>query len=129
MAKTYIIPIDPVAKPRMTQKDKWAKRPIVMRYRAFCDELRLVHKVNIPEDYFHIEFLFRIAMPKSWSKKKKRYMDGRYHQQTPDIDNLIKSFFDAVLEDDRHIARVAGIKLWSSSGSIYLEAFNHKKED
>lgn len=33
-------PIVPVPKPRMTQRDKWQKRPAVMRYRAFCDEVR-----------------------------------------------------------------------------------------
>jgi hypothetical protein len=26
---------------RMTRADKWKQRPAVMRYRAFCDEVRL----------------------------------------------------------------------------------------
>ena len=34
------IPVTPVSKPRMTQRDKWKKRPCVLRYRAYCDALR-----------------------------------------------------------------------------------------
>ena len=32
--------IKPVPKPRMTQRDAWDKRPCVLRYRAFKDEVR-----------------------------------------------------------------------------------------
>lgn len=38
--KEIILDIEPVAKPRMTKKDKWAKRPCVMKYRAYKDMLR-----------------------------------------------------------------------------------------
>jgi len=40
--------INPVPKPRMTQSDKWKKRPPVLRYFAFKDECR-IHDVEIPE--------------------------------------------------------------------------------
>ena len=30
--------ITPVPKPRQTQRDKWKRRDVVMRYRAFADE-------------------------------------------------------------------------------------------
>ena len=33
--------ITPMGKSRMTRADKWKKRPEVLRYRAFCDEVRL----------------------------------------------------------------------------------------
>lgn len=33
-------PILPVPKPRMTQRDVWQKRPVVLRYRKFCDAVR-----------------------------------------------------------------------------------------
>lgn len=36
-----VFDICPLPKPRMTQRDRWAKRPAVLRYRAFCDEVRL----------------------------------------------------------------------------------------
>ena len=45
--ETIEIDICPVAKPRMTQSDKWRERPAVVKYRAFADELRL--KVNLAD--------------------------------------------------------------------------------
>ena len=42
-------PIIPLGKPRMTQRDKWAKRPAVLRYRAFKDECRLHGRDNARE--------------------------------------------------------------------------------
>ncbi len=32
--------IEPMGAPRMTQRDRWAKRPCVLRYHAFKDVLR-----------------------------------------------------------------------------------------
>ena len=39
--KHMIYDITPCPKPRQTQSDKWKKRPPVLRYRAFADEVRL----------------------------------------------------------------------------------------
>jgi hypothetical protein len=57
--------IEPIGKPRMTRSDKWKKRPEVMRYRAFCDEVRL-RKLTMPESGAHVTFV--LPMPASWSK-------------------------------------------------------------
>ena len=38
--KQQIYYINPVSKPRMTQRDVWKKRPVVVKYHAFCDEMR-----------------------------------------------------------------------------------------
>ncbi len=43
-----IFNITPMGKPRMTRADKWKQREVVMRYRAFCDEVRLKN-VAMPE--------------------------------------------------------------------------------
>jgi hypothetical protein len=63
-----IYDITPLGKPRMTRADKWKTRPAVMRYRAFCDEVRL-RKIHLPESGAHITFV--MPMPPSWSKKKR----------------------------------------------------------
>lgn len=34
-----IFNITPMGKPRMTRADKWKQREVVMRYRAFCEEV------------------------------------------------------------------------------------------
>ena len=98
MMKVYHI--QPMGKPRMTRADKWKKRPEVMRYRAFCDHVRLLG-VSLPEAYSHVTFI--LPMPKSWSNKKRAQMNGKPHQGKPDLDNLMKSLMDALFEDDTHI--------------------------
>ena len=110
--------IVPLGKPRMTQRDRWAKRPAVMRYRAFCDLVRANH-VDIRPAGNDITFV--LPMPKSWSKKKKASMEGRPHQQTPDIDNILKALLDAVHEDDAHIWQISARKIWGVTGKITVE--------
>lgn len=109
--------IDPVSKPRMTQRDKWKKRPATSKYWEFKDKIK-EHKVTVPECGAHVTFY--IAIPKSWSKKKKLQFDGEPHQQKPDIDNLIKALLDAVYEDDAHIWNISATKLWSIDGGIEI---------
>lgn len=112
-----IYPITPCPKPRMTQSDKWKKRPPVMRYRAFADEVRL-RGLTVDESRSHV--IFTMPMPKSWSNAKKLQHDGKPHTQKPDIDNLVKALFDALFEDDSHIWRFSAEKQWGQTGSILI---------
>lgn len=111
-----IIAIEPVPKPRMVKSDRWRGRPAVTRYWAFCDELRLKWgRRDVPD---RMVLKFSITMPKSWSAKKRLEMGGKPHQQRPDIDNLLKSFLDALCEDDSYIYDVRVEKYWAEQGSI-----------
>jgi Holliday junction resolvase RusA-like endonuclease len=102
----------------MTRSDKWKKRPAVMRYRAFADQVRAL-SVKLPEGGADITFF--VQMPKSWSpKKQKEYLHTR-HQQKPDLSNLLKALEDAVYGDDSHIWHYSTIrKLWSDKGGIEI---------
>lgn len=113
-----IYPIIPYPKPRMTRSDKWKKRDCVLRYRAFCDECRL-RGVDIPPAGASIHFI--LPMPSSWSQKKRESMNGKPHQQKPDIDNLVKALADACHQDDSHIWHYAGLKkTWGQTGQIII---------
>lgn len=112
-----IYEINPVAKPRMTRRDKWAQRPAVMRYRMFCDHFRLVVR-TLPET-FHVTF--HLPMPASWSQKKRDSLRGKPHQQKPDVDNLLKAVADAAMKDDSGIWDVRATKVWSDSGKIEIK--------
>lgn len=116
-----ILPIEPVPKPRMTQRDRWAKRPAVVRYYAFCDELRALYKGEVPEQ---VMLVFNVPMPKSWSKTKQLEMEGQPHKQRPDIDNLVKAVLDALCEDDSYVHTVVATKIWAKEGSIHLTTFS-----
>ena len=110
--------INPVAAPRMTRRDRWMKRPCVMRYFAFRDELLKKSSGYTLKD--EISLIFGIPMPKSWSKKKKERMNLMPHQQKPDLDNLIKAFKDT-FGDDAHV-HTYGImrKVWAHEGFVTI---------
>lgn len=110
--------ITPVPKPRMTRRDKWKKRPAVLRYWAFKDEVRL-KKVRIPAS---CEIVFFIAPPKSWPQKVREAHCDTCHTSKPDLDNLIKALLDAVLDDDAHIWKIHAAKIWSLDPGIHIEA-------
>lgn len=111
-------PIVPVAKPRMTQRDKWKGRDCVKRYHAFKDECRLHHlRVNLSGD--HITFI--IPMPQSWPEKKKTNMDGLPHQLKPDADNLLKAVWDAMLPNDCAVWDCRVTKRWGRTGKIIIQ--------
>lgn len=111
-------PITPVPKPRMTQRDKFARRPATSRYWAFKADCRL-HEVEVPESGVHITFV--LPMPASWSRKKKAAMDGQPHQQKPDKDNLEKGLLDAVFDEDCRVWDSRVTKLWGQEGAIIIE--------
>lgn len=109
-------PIEPCPKPRMTQRDRWKKRPCVMRYRAFKDKCR-AHRVELPQP---CRVIFHIAMPKSWNAISRRGNEGQPHIQKPDLDNLLKGLCDAVLLDDSKVWSVHAEKRWSLTPGIEI---------
>ena len=101
----------------MTQRDKWAKRPAVMRYRQFCDAVRAADIEVRPG----MRYVFGLPMPKSWSKKKRLAMCGQPHESRPDLDNMLKALWDAAAKEDCHIHSIAhASKVWADAGYIQL---------
>jgi Holliday junction resolvase RusA-like endonuclease len=107
-----------MAAPRMTRADAWKKRPAVMAYWAFRDELRL-RKVEIP---IPCRMIFLLPMPTSWSRRKRMEMSWTPHTVRPDIDNLVKALLDALLAQDGHVWSVWAEKRWSMNPGIRIEA-------
>ena len=120
--------INPIPKPRMTQRDKWLKPPRakVQRYWDFCLQCKL-EKVVLPCFGAHVTFI--LPMPKSWSKKKKKEYDGKPHmgsmgnppQKEVDLDNLMKSLGDAIYGNDSGIYDICLTKRWGFLGKILIE--------
>ena len=118
-----IIDIRPTPAPRQTKRDRWLKpaRPCVQRYRDFSDQLRMItsdvnYVIQVP-----LSLTFNIEMTESWSKKKRMEMIGKPHKQRPDLDNLIKSFQDALAKEDSHIHEYGSMKKrWAEKGQIII---------
>lgn len=104
-----------MAAPRLTNRDRWKKRPVVLDYFAFRDEVRARGvKVPIPS-----KVTFWMPFPVSWSLKKKRLMNAAPHLVRPDIDNLLKALIDAVFpEEDAMVWSIWSEKRWGSSPGI-----------
>jgi len=108
--------LTPIAKPRMTRRDRWAKRPIVQKYWEYKDTLLLLSSTWRPPQA-HYWVAFYLPMPKSWTKKRKVALAGRPHKQKPDIDNLLKGWLD-VFGEDKETWSVGSTKLWATQGRI-----------
>ena len=121
--KQYIINnVDPMGAVRQTRRDRWKKRPVVQRYHTYRDIIRL-ERIVIPQDVHLVNLRFEIAMPKSWSKKKRQAMLYQDHRQKPDTDNLTKAFLDAVCSEDKHVSRILEEKVWAAKGRIICRIY------
>lgn len=110
----------PIGKPRMTRRDKWQQRPCVMRYRAFADGLRAAAG-TLPEPADAVIVTAHVAMPASWSLKKKAAMAGKPCRQKPDWDNIGKAVCDALFDEDACIWFGVTMKYWCVAGEEKLK--------
>lgn len=104
-----------MGKPRMTQRDVWAKRPVVLRYRAYCDCIRR-HAKQIPTNPVSLLVIAYIPMPPSWSERKRVEMEGQIHRNKPDYDNIAKAVGDALFKDDSLLGLGVCTKFWCRAG-------------
>lgn len=111
--KNFMFDIEPTPKPRMVKSDSWRKRPCVVRYWQYKDTIREMAEKQGFDGGEVIELVFHIP-----TRKKKRW--NTPHQQRPDIDNLIKSIFDCLWEDDSPIYSVSAYKVWAEIGKIEM---------
>lgn len=116
----YTFHINPCPAPRMTQLDRWKKRPIVLKYFGFRDYMKLQANVLGYKLTPVLDIMFVLPMPDSWSKKKKYEMDGMPHQSSGDIDNLIKATLDALTDQDNYVYRIKAEKKWGITGKIVI---------
>lgn len=119
---SFIVVGDPMGKPRMTQRDVWMKRPAVLRYRDYCDRIREAAPNTLAKaDVYGIDVIAYLAMPASWSKKKKADYEGQIHRAKPDWDNIGKAVCDALLKEDSGICDGRTRKYWCREGDQCTE--------
>ena len=120
----FTVPGAAVAKPRMTRRDRWKRRPEVVRFRAWRDLVRLhANKAGInrmqgtPHGLYWTAYL---PIPKSWPKRKGD-LGGTFHYQRPDRDNIDKGIMDALFKEDSGIAPGAQVKRWDDGNGPRVE--------
>lgn len=123
-AQTFTIYGLPVAKPRMTRRDKWKKRPCVVRYHEFCDRAREAAGWNRKKTlYAPLALTARvfIEMPKAKRKGVGVLLAGMPCTKKPDWDNLGKSLSDALFWNDEKVWRGAVEKYWDDGKGPRVE--------
>lgn len=124
-AITFTVPGDAVAKPRMTQSDKWKKRPSVVKYRSWSDLVgaccsRAIGRRfagTVLRSYFRIRVICYFQMPRSWNEKTKASKKGCPHDLKPDADNILKGCVDSLFPTgDSQIYDMHITKLWADDG-------------
>ncbi|MEA2036328.1 MAG: RusA family crossover junction endodeoxyribonuclease, partial [Nanoarchaeota archaeon] len=64
--------------------------------------------------------LFGIPFPKSYSKKKRKELFLKPHNQKPDLDNMIKAVADILMKEDKEIYKIKAKKIWSNKPIIII---------
>lgn len=109
----------PIGKPRMTQRDKFVKRPATEQYWRFKDALR-ISAGQLPSYPDMVIVTAWVPMPPSWSLKKQAEYVGQPCRQKPDWDNIGKAVCDALFDEDACIWVGVLIKYWCSPGQERL---------
>jgi len=125
---TITFQVTPIGKPRMTQRDKWAKRLPVVQYYAFKDQMQIqINQAAGLLDFFDggnvtgLSWVAFLPMPESWSKRKKAEMAGQLHRAKPDRDNIDKAILDSLFANDSGIATGHIEKRWDDGKGPRIE--------
>lgn len=113
-----IYPVKGMAKPRMTGRDKWKGRTIVLKYNAFKDEVR-IRRMRLDLNHFY-HVIFVLPMPKSWTAAKKKRLNFKPMQSVPDKDNLEKALLDALYQQDKNAWDGRVTKVWGHEPCILI---------
>lgn len=123
--------IIPMGGVRMTQRDriflnpnhedpKKRQRKSVTKYFEFKN--RLVAQAEQMKFQLgkHLDAVYFIPMPDSWSEKKKTRMNGFPCEAKPDTDNITKAIKDTLRKNDSDIWHETAQKRWAYRGSILI---------
>ena len=112
----FVVPGEPVPKPRQTQADRWKQRAPVVRYRQFADLLRLYagrHQWREVEGMrYSLAVRFVLPFPKAASARRRDTDAGSPHLVKPDTSNLLKAVEDALFLHDQAIWSVTAQKYY-----------------
>lgn len=96
-----VLLIEPIGKPRVLRGERTKRAEMWRKYKKDLFWIAKKQKLDLPDSNFHL--IFYLAPPRSWSEKKRLEAMGNPVKVKPDIDNLVKGFFDSLYDEDSHI--------------------------
>ncbi len=122
---SLMLPIAPMGAVRLSSSDRWKKRPRAVKYFTWKNQIQtLVSEACnglLPDVPIRMDVAFYIAMTETWTKKKKKEMEGKPHRQKFDLDNLVKGLWDSMFGDDAEISDSFSMKRWVKQGEERIE--------
>lgn len=129
--KYYIFDIVPMGAVRMTKSDTWKtnpnhvnplkrQRPAVTKYWAWKNLFTLQANQMGFVLGEHLDAVYLVPMPESWSKKKKEANNRMPCKSKPDTDNITKAIKDTLKKDDSDVWWEKTEKRWAYRGSILI---------
>ena len=104
-------------------KDGRYKKRRIERYNNYRDKLREIaeeKKFVFPRVGLKIKFY--LPVPVRWTKTRKRHAHMTHHDGTPDLSNLLKSFEDALMPQDKWIGGYGSLdKFWVNFEEGWIE--------
>jgi Holliday junction resolvase RusA-like endonuclease len=115
----FTIPGKPIGAPRMTRRDKWAKRPCVVKYFNWRNALEPIRQKLPPVDKIMIFSWTATFVPAK--KKDIERLAGHPHRAKPDRDNIDKALMDGLFSEDKGISLGTIQKVWGTEDRIDVE--------
>ena len=111
----------PASRPRVSRWSTYYPK----RYTQFKEDMKALTSEmdSTPsKKLISVDVEFNVKIPKSWTKKKKEEKNGKYCDNSCDIDNYLKAILDSLngvlFVDDRQIVEVYARKRYSNRPNI-----------
>lgn len=108
-----------------------AKKKRIKRYLDYKDALR---ELAIDKGFEYptagLSITFYLPVAKRWSKSEKRHRHLTWHQNRPDLKNLLSAFEDAILLEDKCVANYSSLsKKWVNFEQGWIEVILPSEKD
>ena len=126
--ETFNITPVPASRPRVTRYGTYFPKKYTLFRKQFDEllsDLTYQHNVCYTErndGLVSVRLDFYVQIPKSWSKKKTKEMEGKYCSNNADLDNYCKAALDGLegryYENDKQVAMIRARKFYSTNARI-----------
>ena len=126
--ETFNITPVPASRPRVTRYGTYFPKKYTLFRKQFDEllsDLTYQHNVCYTErndGLVSVRLDFYVQIPKSWSMKKTKEMEGKYCSNNADLDNYCKAALDGLegryYENDKQVAMIRARKFYSTNARI-----------
>ena len=122
--ETFNITPVPASRARVTRWSTYFPKKYTQFRKQFAELLDDI-TTQTNDGLLSVNLDFYVQIPKSWSKKKTKEMEGRYCSNNADLDNYCKAVLDGLegryYENDKQVVMIRARKFYSKDARIEFE--------